>query len=64
MTTLELARIVKDMRDAQRSYFAARTPATLEISRQKERALDKVVREIIEDRPALLPGLDNPTTNP
>ncbi len=55
MTAIELARRVKAVRDAQRRYFKSRTIETLDESRRLERALDKTLAEIIEDRPALLP---------
>ncbi len=55
MTAIELARRVKAVRDAQRRYFKSRTIEALDESRRLERELDKAIREILEDRPALLP---------
>jgi flagellar basal body-associated protein FliL len=55
MTTLELARRVKAVRDAQKAYFRDRTGEDLEESKRLERELDKIVKEILDDKPALLP---------
>ena len=56
MTTIELARIVRDMRQAQRTYFADRNTENLQVSKTRERAVDRLLADIIEDQPALLPG--------
>jgi hypothetical protein len=47
MTALELARLVAEMRRAQRAYFRMRTPAALDRSKQLERELDRAVEEIV-----------------
>ncbi len=61
MTTLELAREVRAMRDAQKAYFAARRKglpgsAELEASKAAEKRVDATVKGLLEDYPALLPG--------
>jgi hypothetical protein len=58
MTTIELARVIVDMRNTQRAYFRERTPALLDESRRKEREVDKLLKEIVEDRPGMLAGFD------
>jgi hypothetical protein len=58
MTAIELARLVIDMRATQKAYFKERTISLLDESRRKERELDKVLKEITEDRPAMLAGFD------
>lgn len=55
MTTIELAKRVREMRNAQRIYFRERTGEALDESKRIERELDKLVREIIEDKPVMLP---------
>lgn len=47
MTIHELARMVLDMRDAQRAYFRTRTQGDLESSKRREREIDRVVGEIL-----------------
>ena len=56
MTTIELAHQIRDVRAAQRTYFRERTMEALEESKRLERQLDKLVKEILEDKSALLPG--------
>lgn len=50
MTLLELARLVREARKAQRAYFkpSTRSQATLEASKQAERVLDRAVAEILD----------------
>lgn len=55
MTTIELARCVREMRQAQKAYFKERTLESLDESKLLERQVDKTVKEILEDKPALLP---------
>jgi hypothetical protein len=43
------------MRHAQKLYFRTREDKALDDSRRLERELDKIVNEIISDRPAMLP---------
>lgn len=47
MDVKELAQKVKDVRDAQSTYFKNRTPENLEKSKQLERDLDKTVNQIL-----------------
>ena len=54
MTAIELARRVVEMRKAQKTYFREKTWEALEESKKLERELDKVVAEIIEDRPPMM----------
>ena len=58
MTALELARIVKDCRRAQRLYFRTRTEDALAESRRLERELDKLLDEILTQPtfPGLMPS--------
>ena len=58
MTVIDLARIIAEMRSSQKAYFKSRTMDLLEESKRKEREVDKLVREIIEDRPGMLAGFD------
>lgn len=55
MMTIELARRVQRMRHAQKLYFRTRSVESLDESKRLERELDKLVDEIINDRPAMLP---------
>lgn len=62
MTTIELARMVKQMRDYQRDYFAARRKGLpgsqeLEASKAAEKRVDATVKGLLEDYPAMLPGM-------
>jgi hypothetical protein len=56
MTTIDLARHVQEMRHAQKLYFRTRTAEALDESKRLERELDKLINEIISDRPAMLPN--------
>lgn len=56
MTLIELARKVREMRDAQKTYFRDRTPATLGPAKEQERQVDALCKEILEGHPAMLPG--------
>lgn len=47
MSALELARLVQQVRDAQRSYFKTRAPAALTESKRLEGELDRTVRAIL-----------------
>jgi len=58
MTTIEFARVVKDMRDTQKAYFRERTGSLLDESRRKERMVDTLVKGIIDDKPSMLPGME------
>jgi hypothetical protein len=58
MTAIELAQRVQAMRHAQKLYFRTRTSKALDESKRLERELDKLVDEIISDRPSMLPLFD------
>lgn len=47
MTTLELAKLVADMRVTQRVYFKERKHAQLEEAKKREEVVDKAVKEIL-----------------
>ena len=47
MTAAELARLVVEMRRAQRQYFRTRTPDALEASKRLEKAVDEAVRDVL-----------------
>ena len=55
MTIIDLARRVLAMRVQQRAYFRTRSTFDLEQSKQLEREIDKLVAEIVEDKPGMLP---------
>ena len=58
MTALELARLVQDMRLAQRRYFAGRSPQALSDSKKLEHQVDRAVREILGNEPAPLLAME------
>lgn len=41
-----LMKLVREMRQAQREYFAQRTPAALDVSKRLERAVDRMLAEL------------------
>jgi hypothetical protein len=47
MTTVELARLIVEMRAAQKEYFRTRTQGALERSKQLERQLDRAVVDVL-----------------
>jgi hypothetical protein len=47
MTMVELARLVAEVREAQKAYFRTRSAAALESSKAMEKRLDRVVMEIL-----------------
>jgi hypothetical protein len=51
MTAPELARLVAEMRSAQRESFRTRSPGALEKSRAAERRVDKAVMECLDQPP-------------
>ena len=55
MTIIDLARRMLAMRVQQRAYFRTRSTFDLEQSKQLEREIDKLIAEIIEDKPGMLP---------
>lgn len=62
MTTTELAKKVKEMRDAQIKYFTYRehgniyTNEQLQLSKKLEKELDKTVDEILNPKPNNVQG--------
>ena len=48
MTLKELARLVNEMRNAQREYLRTRATAAPEASKAKEKAVDKVIKDILD----------------
>lgn len=48
MSTAELARLVADMRRAQKEYFRTKSSGALERSKSLERQVDQAVQEAIE----------------
>lgn len=59
MTLIELAKLVKEMRDAQKRWFNpnTRTQEVLTESKRLERRVDEACREVLGGRPVMLPGL-------
>lgn len=53
MTLEELARLVREMRGHQKDYFKTRSWSSLELSKDRERAVDAAVSEILD--PSLFP---------
>jgi len=49
ITTTELARRVKILRDAQRLYFRTRFMEHLEHARQVEKQIDTLIKEILDE---------------
>jgi hypothetical protein len=47
MTAIELARLVTEMRDAQKKYFRDRGQGDLEASKRLEREVDRAAKEIL-----------------
>jgi len=60
MTTLELAKLVKSARDAQRRYFRYRQAADLDRSMVLERELDQTVASILESEQTPLFNQEKP----
>ncbi len=58
MTTIELARLVAEMRIAQRKYFRTRAPGDLERSKALERRADAAVEAVLR-QPTLIWGDDH-----
>jgi hypothetical protein len=59
MTTIELARLVRDMRAEQRAYFLTKKTDLLISSKRKEKTVDDAIREILSDRLETLPGFED-----
>ncbi len=49
----ELALLVRQMRDAQRTYFRERSPQALSTSKELERRIDRVVADVLDKQPKL-----------
>ena len=56
----ELARLVRQMRDAQRTYFRERSPQSLSFAKELERRIDRAVSDVL-DKQAKLFGVDSET---
>lgn len=50
MTEVEFEGLVRDMRDAQKSYFRSRSPEVLERAKVTERAVDEELKRRAETR--------------
>ncbi len=50
LTVRELARLVREMRSEQRTYFRSRDRASLERSKALEGRVDDAVRQVLEQR--------------
>lgn len=50
----ELERAVRLMRDLQKLYFANRRPADLDLARDAERVVDRILRELDSPQQRLL----------
>lgn len=55
MTLRDFTRLVNDMRTAQRLYFRNRDSSDLRRSKSLESQVDRVIAEILDDRPSLFP---------
>ena len=53
MTVKELARMVYEMRKAQKEYFKGRGSDSLEESKRLEREIDKTVEEVLRGQGSL-----------
>ena len=49
----ELAQLVLQMRNAQRTYFRERSPQALSVSKELERRIDRVVADVLDKQPKL-----------
>ncbi len=47
MSATELARLVAEMRSAQKEYFRTKSPTALDRSKQLERAVDQACKQIL-----------------
>lgn len=53
MNITELATLVRQMRDAQRTYFRERSPQALNASKELERRVDRAVADVLDKQPKL-----------
>lgn len=53
MNITELAELVRQMRDAQRTYFRERSPQALSVSKELERCVDRAVDDVLDKQPKL-----------
>lgn len=51
----ELATLVRQMRDAQKTYFRERSPQALNYSKELERRVDKAVSDVLDKQVELFP---------
>lgn len=62
MDPMNLARLVAEMRAAQREYFRTRSDTAKRTAMHLEGKVDRALRDVLE-QPSLLPGLaDNPNS--
>ena len=54
MTAVYLAKLVADMRNAQREYFRTKSSAALGMSKALERRVDRAVEDVLR-QPSLFP---------
>lgn len=57
ITIEDLARKVKEMRQAQRNYFKTRAPKYLDRSKEMEREVDGITEEILNPQISLFDGI-------
>lgn len=53
MDLQDLARLVQAMRGHQKDFFRTRSQSSLELSRDREKAVDAAVKEILNPQPGL-----------
>lgn len=53
MSIDDLAQLVRDMRQAQCTYFRDRSPQALSRSKELERRVDRAVSEVLDKQPKL-----------
>lgn len=53
MNITELATLVRQMRDAQRTYFRERSPQALNTSKELERRVDRAVADVLDKQQKL-----------
>lgn len=52
-STITLAELARDIRNAQKTYFRDRTPQLLSVSKELERRLDQAVERILDQQKEL-----------
>lgn len=53
LNAVELAELVRQMREAQRLYFRERSPQALSVAKELERRVDRAVDEVLNEQPKL-----------